>query len=137
VTEQADNEGRKNAAAAIERALRDAHQSGVSRPELDAIVERATVSDVDRVRLRRLVAELHGERHPAQRQRAIAPAPAPELVQPQNPEAEEHVVGAMMLSPNACRVVRELLHEDGRDFYSEKLGRIYRSALRSSTPAST
>jgi replicative DNA helicase len=128
VTEQADNEGRKNAAAAIERALRDAHQSGVSRAELDAIVERATVTDVDRARLRRLVAELHGER-PA-RQRAIAPAPAPELVQPQNPEAEEHVVGAMMLSPNACRVVRELLHEDGRDFYSEKLGRIYRSALR-------
>ncbi|MDX6511800.1 MAG: replicative helicase [Gaiellaceae bacterium] len=48
-------------------------------------------------------------------------------VPPQNPEAEESVLGAMMLSPGAIGAVSEIL--DASDFYRESHGRIYRAAL--------
>jgi replicative DNA helicase len=63
---------------------------------------------------------------------ALAPvpsAPAPDgVVPPQNLEAEESVLGAMMLSPGAIAAVSELL--DAGDFYRESHARIYRAALQ-------
>ena len=57
------------------------------------------------------------------------PAPAPDgAVPPQNLEAEESVLGAMMLSPGAIAAVSEIL--DAGDFYRESHGRIYRAALQ-------
>src|SRR3954453_7031404 len=53
----------------------------------------------------------------------LAAAPIP----PQNLDAEESVLGAMMLSPGAIGAVSELL--DAGDFYRESHGRIYRAAL--------
>ncbi len=46
---------------------------------------------------------------------------------PQNLEAEESVLGAMLLSPTAIGAVTEVL--DGSDFYRESHGVIYRAAL--------
>jgi replicative DNA helicase len=48
-------------------------------------------------------------------------------VPPQNLEAEESVLGAMMLSHGAIGAVSEIL--DGGDFYRESHARIYRAAL--------
>jgi replicative DNA helicase len=48
-------------------------------------------------------------------------------VPPQNLEAEESVLGAMMLSPGAIAAVSEIL--DPSDFYYERHGKIYRAAL--------
>src|SRR4051795_7048900 len=53
--------------------------------------------------------------------RSTAPVP------PQNLEAEESVLGAMMLSPGAIGAVSEVL--DASDFYRESHGKIYRAAL--------
>ena len=52
---------------------------------------------------------------------AMAPLP------PQNLEAEEYVLGAMMLSQNAIEAVSEII--DGGDFYRESHATIYRVAL--------
>jgi replicative DNA helicase len=49
------------------------------------------------------------------------------VVPPQNLEAEESVLGAMLLSPTAIGVVTEIL--DASDFYRESHGTIYRAAL--------
>src|SRR3712207_8558952 len=49
------------------------------------------------------------------------------LVPPQNLDAEESVLGAMLLSPGAIGAVSEIL--DAGDFYRESHGRIYRAAL--------
>src|SRR6516164_11544629 len=55
---------------------------------------------------------------------SVAPsAPVP----PQNLEAEESVLGAMMLSPGAIGAVSEVL--DAGDFYRESHAKIYRAAL--------
>jgi replicative DNA helicase len=48
-------------------------------------------------------------------------------VPPQNLEAEESVLGAMMLSPGAIGAVSEIL--DAADFYRESHSKIYRAAL--------
>src|SRR2546421_2840452 len=48
-------------------------------------------------------------------------------VPPQNLEAEESVLGAMMLSPGAIGAVSEVL--DASDFYRESHAKIYRAAL--------
>ena len=48
---------------------------------------------------------------------------------PQNLDAEESVLGAMMLSPGAIAVVSEILSSDGREFYRESHAKIYRAAL--------
>ncbi len=58
-------------------------------------------------------------------QLAHIPANAP--VPPQNLEAEESVLGAMMLSPGAIGAVSEIL--DAGDFYRESHAKIYRAAL--------
>src|ERR671937_3174532 len=52
-----------------------------------------------------------------------ATAPVP----PQNLEAEESVLGAMMLSPGAIGAVSEIL--DAGDFYRESHSKIYLAAL--------
>src|SRR5919201_1905347 len=52
-----------------------------------------------------------------------ATAPVP----PQNLDAEESVLGAMMLSPGAIGAVSEIL--DARDFYRESHSKIYLAAL--------
>jgi replicative DNA helicase len=57
--------------------------------------------------------------------RASATQAAP--VPPQNLEAEESVLGAMMLSPGAIGAVSEVL--SGSDFYRESHGKIYKAAL--------
>jgi replicative DNA helicase len=59
----------------------------------------------------------------AQLAQASATAPVP----PQNLEAEESVLGAMMLSPGAIGAVSEIL--DAGDFYRESHAKIYRAAL--------
>ena len=53
----------------------------------------------------------------------LASAPVP----PQNLDAEESVLGAMMLSPGAIGAVSEAL--DASDFYRESHGKIFRAAL--------
>jgi replicative DNA helicase len=59
----------------------------------------------------------------AQVAQASPTAPVP----PQNLEAEESVLGAMMLSPGAIGAVSEVL--DAGDFYRESHAKIYRAAL--------
>src|SRR5437764_1846635 len=54
-------------------------------------------------------------------------AEAAPIAPPQNLEAEESVLGAMMLSPGAIGAVSEIL--DASDFYCESHAKIYRSAL--------
>ncbi|MBD0349069.1 MAG: replicative DNA helicase [Thermoleophilia bacterium] len=58
---------------------------------------------------------------------AAATAPDTALVPPQNLDAEESVLGAMMLSPGAIGAVSEVLDAGG--FYRESHARIYRAAL--------
>jgi replicative DNA helicase len=61
---------------------------------------------------------------------ATATPPAPSeaaLVPPQNLDAEESVLGAMMLSPGAIGAVSEEL--DAGDFYRESHAKLYRAAL--------
>jgi replicative DNA helicase len=50
-------------------------------------------------------------------------------VPPQNLDAEESVLGAMMLSPGAIAAVSEVLESDGREFYRESHAKMYRAAL--------
>jgi replicative DNA helicase len=57
----------------------------------------------------------------------LAPVPSSALVPPQNLEAEESVLGAMMISPGAIGAVSEIL--DASDFYRESHAKIYRAAL--------
>ncbi len=57
----------------------------------------------------------------------VAPALAAAPVPPQNLDAEESVLGAMMLSPGAIGAVSEAL--DAGDFYRESHAKIYRAAL--------
>src|SRR5437899_6412128 len=57
----------------------------------------------------------------------VAQLPQTAPVPPQNLEAEESVLGAMMLSPGAIGAVSEVL--DAGDFYRESHARIYRAAL--------
>jgi replicative DNA helicase len=57
----------------------------------------------------------------------IARLPGPDGVPPQNLEAEESVLGAMMLAPGAIGAVSEIL--DAGDFYRESHAIIYRAAL--------
>jgi replicative DNA helicase len=54
-----------------------------------------------------------------------AAAPVP----PQSLDAEESVLGAMMLAAGAIAAVSEVLSADGREFYRESHARIYRAAL--------
>jgi replicative DNA helicase len=57
----------------------------------------------------------------------LAPVPTAAPVPPQNLEAEESVLGAMMLAPGAIGAVSEVL--TAGDFYRESHGTIYRAAL--------
>src|SRR5256885_11083753 len=57
----------------------------------------------------------------------LAPVPDSAPIPPQNLDAEESVLGAMMLSPGAIGAVSEVL--DAGDFYRESHARIYRAAL--------
>src|ERR1700741_5537971 len=57
-----------------------------------------------------------------------APPAAPGAAPPQKLEAEESVLGAMMISPGAIAAVTEIL--DASDFYRESHAKIYRAALQ-------
>ena len=57
----------------------------------------------------------------------LAPVASAAPVPPQNLEAEESVLGAMMISPGAIGAVSEIL--DAGDFYRESHAKIYRAAL--------
>src|ERR687891_1737518 len=57
----------------------------------------------------------------------VAQLPQAAPVPPQNLEAEESVLGAMMLSPGAIGAVSEVL--DAGDFYRESHAKMYRAAL--------
>ena len=57
----------------------------------------------------------------------LAPVPQTAPLPPQNLDAEESVLGAMMLAPGAIGAVSEVL--DAGDFYRESHAKIYRSAL--------
>jgi replicative DNA helicase len=61
------------------------------------------------------------------RMATLAAVPESAPVPPQNLEAEESVLGAMMLSPGAIGAVSEVL--DAKDFYRESHAKIYRAAL--------
>jgi replicative DNA helicase len=63
----------------------------------------------------------------AQPHLASAPERASAFVPPQNLEAEESVLGAMLLSPAAVGTVSEIL--DASDFYRESHAKIYLAAL--------
>src|SRR6201987_1049665 len=73
-----------------------------------------------------------GPRVGESRRMPLAPAPTPAAssgaVPPQNLEAEESVLGAMMISPGAIAAVSEIL--DAGDFYREPHAKIYRAALQ-------
>src|ERR1700749_1137722 len=56
------------------------------------------------------------------------PASVPGAVPPQNLEAEESVLGAMMIAPGAIAAVSEILAAS--DFYRESHAKIYRAALQ-------
>ena len=60
---------------------------------------------------------------------ATLPDTAAAPVPPQNLDAEESVLGAMMLSAGAIGAVSEVLDADGREFYRESHAKIYRAAL--------
>jgi replicative DNA helicase len=55
----------------------------------------------------------------------VETAPVP----PQNLDAEESVLGAMMLSAGAIAAVSEVLSDSGREFYRESHAKVYRAAL--------
>ena len=57
----------------------------------------------------------------------VAQLPQAAPIPPQNLDAEESVLGAMLLAPGAIGAVSELL--DAGDFYRESHARIYRAAL--------
>ena len=57
----------------------------------------------------------------------LASVPESAAIPPQNLEAEESVLGAMMLSPGAIGAVSEIL--DASDFYRESHAKMYRAAL--------
>src|SRR5438128_12590587 len=57
----------------------------------------------------------------------VAPATPTAPIPPQNLDAEESVLGAMMLSPGAIGAVSEVL--SAGDFYRESHAKIYRAAL--------
>ena len=59
---------------------------------------------------------------------AVTPLQEPQ-VPPQNLDAEESVLGAMMLSTGAIAAVSEVLSGNGREFYRESHAKIYRAAL--------
>ena len=50
-------------------------------------------------------------------------------IPPQNLEAEESVLGAALLSPGAIQACRDILQDDGREFYRESHARIWRAIL--------
>ncbi len=62
-----------------------------------------------------------------QRMAQVAPTAPTAPVPPQNLDAEESVLGAMMLSPGAIGAVSEVL--SASDFYRESHAKIYRAAL--------
>jgi replicative DNA helicase len=59
----------------------------------------------------------------------ITEAPSHGNVPPQNLEAEESVLGAMMISQGAVDAVSEVLSPDGSDFYRPSHALIYKAAL--------
>ena len=61
------------------------------------------------------------------RMASLAPVVSSAPVPPQNLEAEESVLGAMMISPGAIGAVSEIV--DAGDFYRESHAKIYRAAL--------
>src|SRR5213080_4869529 len=61
------------------------------------------------------------------RMASLAPVVSSAPVPPQNLEAEESVLGAMMISPGAIGAVSEIV--DASDFYRESHAKIYRAAL--------
>jgi replicative DNA helicase len=58
---------------------------------------------------------------------AVSTLPVSVNVPPQNLEAEESILGAMLLSPTAIGAVTEII--DASDFYRESHGTIYRASL--------
>jgi replicative DNA helicase len=63
----------------------------------------------------------------SERMAQLAPVASSAPVPPQNLEAEESVLGAMMISPGAIGAVSEIV--DAGDFYRESHAKIYRAAL--------
>src|SRR4051812_28202590 len=58
---------------------------------------------------------------------AVAPAADTALVPPQNLDAEESVLGAMLLSPGAISAVTEIL--DAGQFYRESHAKVFRACI--------
>ena len=116
-------DGRKDLEARLERACRN----GVDPSRLHGLVDRSQLDDVTRKRLHAMID-----------QTAPAPAqPTPDTggvvvpirgtIQPQNPDAEQDVLGAMMLAPAAIDTAAEILTPD--DFYLQSHATIYQACL--------
>src|SRR5256885_6101993 len=61
------------------------------------------------------------------RMASLAPVVSSAPVPPQNLEAEESVLGSMMISPGAIGAVSEIV--DASDFYRESHAKVYRAAI--------
>jgi len=72
---------------------------------------------------------MHTNDNPRTVMTAVATAVQQAPVPPQNLDAEESVLGAMMLSPGAIAAVSEVLETHGAEFYRESNAKIYRAAL--------
>lgn len=142
-----DQAGRKSTTAAVAdpvRAWFNEHGWQLEPAELRAaLAERAADDDT--------IIELLDEG--AERRRAQPPAPKPEpavpqrtrptqqppelravtdsgQVPPQNLEAEESVLGAMMISPGAITACMDILDASGREFYRESHAIVWRASLQ-------
>jgi hypothetical protein len=115
------------------RAWFDQHGWRLPAPELRAALQERGASDdlvielIDEGADRRRIDAATPPAAANGRSSTATPQPPGGQVLPQHLEAEENVLGAMMLAPGAIIAVRDVL--DASDFYRESHGRIYRAAL--------
>lgn len=68
-------------------------------------------------------------RKPAAQNGRLAPVPSADAA-PQNLDAEEHVLGAILISPGALTACRDILEPGGGEFYLESHATIWRACLQ-------
>ena len=120
------------------RAWFDQHGWRLPAPELRAALTERDAGDdlvielIDEGADRRRTAEASPPAAAGSNGRTSTPPVPPEppgQIPPQHLEAEERVLGSMMLAPAAIPKARDILGDTGRDFYRESHAMIYRAAL--------